>query len=187
MWSVGSCGVRSLCCSLINGRVVCGHCTADVLSRYDVTLSADKSKYPVLLSNGNHVDGGTSSDGSRHWVRFVDPHPKPCYLFALVAADLQCVSDSYTTPSGRNVQLRVFASERDISQCGHALQSLKDALQWDERVSAQLAGLLWGQHLACAADQDVVLYCVVRMSCCASVRMERACSFLCDGEAVLWC
>jgi len=77
----------------------------DVMSRYNVTIRADREKYPVLLSNGNKVAEGV--DGARHWATWEDPHPKPSYLFALVAGDLVAVKDSFTTRSGRNVELGI--------------------------------------------------------------------------------
>ncbi len=105
----------------------------DVMSRYGTTIVADAARYPVLLSNGNPVDGGSLSDG-RHWVRWEDPFPKPCYLFALVAGDLACVEDSYRTRSGRRVVLRVYVESANLDKCEHALQSLKKAMAWDEQV-----------------------------------------------------
>ncbi len=105
----------------------------DVMSRYETTIVADAARYPVLLSNGNPVDGGSLSDG-RHWVRWEDPFPKPCYLFALVAGDLACVEDSYRTRSGRRVVLRVYVESANLDKCEHALQSLKKAMAWDEQV-----------------------------------------------------
>ena len=83
----------------------------DVMSRYDVTIRADKAKYPVLLSNGNKVEEG--EEGERHWAKWEDPHPKPSYLFALVAADLVAVKDHFTTRSGRDVQLGIWVAKGD--------------------------------------------------------------------------
>jgi aminopeptidase N len=103
----------------------------DVLSVYTVTIVADKSLYPVLLSNGNPVESGALDDG-RHYAVWYDPFPKPCYLFALVAGDLVCHEGSFTTCSGRAVTLRIFVEERNRDKCGHALRSLQKAMQWDE-------------------------------------------------------
>jgi aminopeptidase N len=103
----------------------------DVMSVYTVTIIADKSHYPVLLSNGNLVDRGETPDG-RHWVEWHDPHPKPAYLFALVAGDLAIVEDSFITMSGRNVALQIFVEHGKESRCGHAMESLKKAMRWDE-------------------------------------------------------
>ena len=103
----------------------------DVMSRYDVTVVADKNKYPVLLSNGNLVEQG-ELDGGRHWARWQDPSLKPSYLFALVAGDLFVKEDTYTTLSGRDVLLQVFVEHENSHKCEHALMSLKQAMKWDE-------------------------------------------------------
>ena len=105
----------------------------DVLSLYSTTIVAERARFPVLLSNGNRADGGELDDG-RHWVRWEDPFPKPCYLFALVAGDLACVEDSFVTQSGREVALRIFVEARDLDKCDFAMQSLKQAMRWDEEV-----------------------------------------------------
>ncbi|MGJ3255417.1 MAG: aminopeptidase N [Alcanivorax sp.] len=102
----------------------------DVLARFTTTVRADKKRYPLLLSNGNPVDQG--EEGDRHWVTWEDPFPKPCYLFALVAGDLACLEDSYTTGSGRQVSLRLYAEHRDLDKLDHAMLSLKNAMRWDE-------------------------------------------------------
>ncbi len=104
----------------------------DVMASFRTTISADKSRYPVLLCNGNPVNQG--EDGDRHWITWDDPYPKPCYLFALVAGDLACVEDVYTTGSGRDVALRFYVDHGNESRCVHAMQSLKEAMAWDERV-----------------------------------------------------
>ncbi len=105
----------------------------DVMARYSVTLRADKSRFPVLLSNGNPLDSGELADGM-HWARWVDPHPKPSYLFALVAGDLVAVRDSFTTASGRDVSLAIWVRRGDEDKCGHAMASLKKSMRWDEEV-----------------------------------------------------
>jgi aminopeptidase N len=102
----------------------------DVLARFTTTVRADKKRYPLLLSNGNPVEQG--EEGDRHWVTWEDPFPKPCYLFALVAGDLACLEDSYTTGSGRQVSLRLYAEHRDLDKLDHAMLSLKNAMRWDE-------------------------------------------------------
>ncbi|MEX2525682.1 MAG: aminopeptidase N [Gammaproteobacteria bacterium] len=104
----------------------------DVMAAFRTTIHADKSRYPVLLCNGNPVDRG--GDGDRHWVTWEDPYPKPSYLFALVAGDLACVEDSYTTGSGRHVALRFYVDHGNESRSKHAMESLKRAMTWDERV-----------------------------------------------------
>lgn len=105
----------------------------DVMSVYRTTIEADRDNYPVLLSNGNLVASGEAENG-RHWVTWEDPFPKPSYLFALVAGDLQYIEDSYTTLSGRDVRLLIYAEEKDLDKLDYAMQSLKKAMQWDEEV-----------------------------------------------------
>ncbi len=105
----------------------------DVMSRFTTRITADKSAYPVLLSNGNDVERGELDDG-RHFVTWEDPFKKPSYLFALVAGDLQCVEDHFTTMSGRKVTLRIFTEAHNIDQCDHAMISLKKSMRWDEEV-----------------------------------------------------
>jgi len=103
----------------------------DVLARYEVLLRADRSRFPVLLSNGNLAGEGALADG-RHFARWVDPHPKPSYLFALVAGTLQCREQRYTTRSGRSVLLQLWAAAADLPRLEHAAQSLERAIAWDE-------------------------------------------------------
>jgi len=103
----------------------------DVLARYEVTLRADRRAYPVLLSNGERVDAGALPDG-RHFATWRDPHPKPSYLFALVAGDLAALEDKFTTASGRAVALRIYSTRENLPRCRHAMASLKRAMRWDE-------------------------------------------------------
>ncbi|QOG47590.1 aminopeptidase N [Neisseria gonorrhoeae] len=103
----------------------------DVMSKFTTTIVADKKRYPVLLSNGNKIDGGEFSDG-RHWVKWEDPFAKPSYLFALVAGDLAVTEDRYTTMSGRNVKIEFYTTEADKPKVGFAVESLKNAMKWDE-------------------------------------------------------
>ena len=105
----------------------------DVMARYTTTIVADAQRYPVLLSNGNPVDSGVSSHG-RHWSKWQDPHPKPCYLFALVAGDLVGTRDELTTKSGRRVDLAIWVRRGDEDKCGHAMTALKASMRWDEAV-----------------------------------------------------
>src|SRR5271166_453632 len=105
----------------------------DVMARYTTTLRAAKARCPVLLSNGNPVGKGDLPDG-RHWATWEDPHPKPCYLFALVAGDLVSVTDTFTTASGRKVDLAIWVRRGDEDKCAHAMVSLKKAMAWDEQV-----------------------------------------------------
>jgi aminopeptidase N len=105
----------------------------DVMARYTVTITADQARVPVMLSNGNP---GAVADlgGGRHRVTWTDPHPKPSYLFALVAGDLVAVKDSFTTRSGRPVELGIWVRHGDEDRCAHAMRSLKTAMKWDEDV-----------------------------------------------------
>ncbi|MCP4126005.1 MAG: aminopeptidase N [Gammaproteobacteria bacterium] len=104
----------------------------DVMSEFTTTILARKMEYPVLLSNGNPVARGELEDG-RHWVTWEDPIPKPAYLFALVAGDLLDIRDSYTTASGRCVDLRIYVEPENIDKCDHAMRSLKQSMRWDEQ------------------------------------------------------
>ncbi len=105
----------------------------DVMSRFTTTLVADAAQVPVLLSNGNPAGHGTTADG-QHWARWEDPHPKPAYLFAVVAGDLVCVRDAFTTRSGRAVALGIWVRRGDEDKCGHAMRSLIASMKWDEDV-----------------------------------------------------
>jgi aminopeptidase N len=128
-----------------SGGILCSQCEAqgfrritffpdrpDVLSRYRVRLEADRSAYPVLLANGNPVETGEAGAG-RHFALWEDPFLKPCYLFAIVAGDLQCNRDGFTTVSGRQVELGIWVREADLPRTALAMQALKDAFAWDER------------------------------------------------------
>lgn len=103
----------------------------DVLSTYTVSLTADKDTCPVLLSNGNEVSR-SAADNNRHTTVWHDPHPKPSYLFALVAGDLELVSDTFSTVSGKTVDLRIWVEAKDVGYCEHAMTSLKASMRWDE-------------------------------------------------------
>ena len=103
----------------------------DVLAKYDVTVIADKSQFPFLLSNGNKVDSGDLDDG-KHWVKWSDPFNKPCYLFALVAGDFDLLEDKFVTQSGRIIALELFVDKGMLGRGQHALDSLKKAMRWDE-------------------------------------------------------
>ncbi len=128
-----------------SGDMYCSQCEAegfrkitwyldrpDVMSVFTTTIVAAKAKYPVLLSNGNPIESGELDDGN-HWVTWEDPFSKPAYLFALVAGDLLDIRDSYTTASGREVDLRIYVEPENIDKCDHAMQSLKHAMLWDEQ------------------------------------------------------
>jgi aminopeptidase N len=104
----------------------------DVLARYTVTLRADRERFPVLLAGGNPDGAGELPDG-RHWARFVDPYPKPCYLFALVAGRLSKIERDYRTADGRDVRLVIWAEPDVIDCCGYAMDALERAMRWDEQ------------------------------------------------------
>ncbi|GLR63379.1 aminopeptidase N [Marinospirillum insulare] len=103
----------------------------DILSKFTTRIEADKSRFPVLLSNGNLIAQGDLDNG-KHFAEWQDPFPKPAYLFALVAGNLHAVKDSFTTCSGRQVALELWVEEQNLHKCEHALRSLKAAMQWDE-------------------------------------------------------
>ncbi|MFN7196387.1 MAG: aminopeptidase N, partial [Hylemonella sp.] len=103
----------------------------DVMASYSVTLRADKKKYPVLLSNGNLVEQGDLDDG-RHYARWVDPHKKPCYLFALVAGQLVAREQRIVARSGREHLLQVYVRPGDLDKTEHAMHALMAAIAWDE-------------------------------------------------------
>ena len=103
----------------------------DVMASYQVTLRADKAQYPVLLSNGNLVEHGDLADG-RHFARWVDPHKKPCYLFALVAGQLVAREQRITSRSGGDHLLQVFVRPGDLDKTEHAMHSLMASVAWDE-------------------------------------------------------
>jgi aminopeptidase N len=105
----------------------------DVLSRYSVRMEADKVAFPVLLANGDPVEQGDLPDG-RHFGQWNDPFPKPTYLFALVAGNLEANRDSFTTMSGRKVDLAIWVEAADLPKTNHAMAALKTAMAWDEEV-----------------------------------------------------
>ena len=104
----------------------------DVLTRYRVRMTADRARYPVLLANGDPIAQGDAGEG-RHWAEWRDPFPKPAYLFALVAGDLQANQSTFTTQSGRDVALGIWVRAADLPKTGHALAALKLAMAWDEK------------------------------------------------------
>jgi aminopeptidase N len=129
-----------------SGGLLCTQCEAegfrritffpdrpDVLSRYSVRMTADKAAYPVLLANGDNVANGDAG-GGRHWAEWNDPFLKPAYLFALVAGDLKANRDSFTTMSGRKVELGIWVREADVPKTAHAMAALKTSMKWDEDV-----------------------------------------------------
>ncbi|MCX7080032.1 MAG: aminopeptidase N, partial [Pseudomonas sp.] len=105
----------------------------DVMSKFTTTVIAEQHSYPVLLSNGNPIASGPQ-EGGRHWATWEDPFMKPAYLFALVAGDLWCVEDTFTTMTERSVALRIYVEPENIDKCQHAMNSLKKSMRWDEEV-----------------------------------------------------
>ncbi|WP_296490364.1 aminopeptidase N [Rhodoferax sp.] len=103
----------------------------DVMASFTVTLRADKAKYPVLLSNGNLLESGLLDDG-RHFATWVDPHKKPCYLFALVAGTLVCREQRITSRAGTDHLLQVYVRPGDMDKTEHAMNSLVNSVIWDE-------------------------------------------------------
>ena len=107
----------------------------DVMASYTVTLRADKAKYPVLLSNGNLVAHGPLDDGpngARHFAKWVDPHKKPSYLFALVAGQLVSREQRITSRAGKEHVLQVYVRPGDLDKTEHAMTSLMHSVAWDE-------------------------------------------------------
>lgn len=103
----------------------------DVLAKFTATLVADKTQFPVLLSNGNLVEHG-DIDAHTHYAVWEDPFPKPCYLFALVAGELGRLSDEFETKSGRNVALNIYVEPGKETRAEYALDALKRSMRWDE-------------------------------------------------------
>lgn len=105
----------------------------DIMAKYTCRIEADKLLYPVLLSNGNLIEQGTF-EGGKHYAVWEDPFKKPCYLFALVAGQLESRDDTFVTRSGRKVALRIWTPAQDVPKTAHAMYSLKAAMKWDEDV-----------------------------------------------------
>ena len=120
----------------------------DVMARYTVRIQAEKSRYPVLLSNGNPVEQGDCGD-HQHYAVWEDPFPKPCYLFALVAGDLVHLESNHQTVSGKDVVLRIYSERHNIDKCSHALRALQKAMLWDE------------QHFGLECDLDIYMIVAV--------------------------
>lgn len=104
----------------------------DVMSVFTTTIIANQERYPILLGNGNKIHCHESFD-TRHGVTWHDPHPKPSYLFALVAGDFDFITDNYTTASGNDVELNIYVDKGNSSKADHAMKSLINAMQWDEQ------------------------------------------------------
>jgi aminopeptidase N len=104
----------------------------DVLATYTTRIEAGREEAPVLLSNGNPVERGTLVGGKRHYAVWRDPHPKPCYLFALVGGKLSSLASDFTTASGRKVELRLYVEPGKEDRCAWAMDALKRSMRWDE-------------------------------------------------------
>ncbi len=105
----------------------------DVMSLFTTRIEADKEQFPTLLSNGNLVESGELDNG-RHFATWEDPFRKPCYLFAMVAGNLDGISDEFKTASGRKVTLKILVEPHNVNKCDFAMTSLKRAMRWDEEV-----------------------------------------------------
>jgi aminopeptidase N len=128
-----------------SGSIYCTQCEAegfrrityfpdrpDVMAIYTTRIEAEKAPAPVLLANGNLIAAGDMPGGIRHFAIWHDPFPKPSYLFAMIGGNLACVEDRFRTMSGREVTLRIYVEPGKESRCGHAMDSLKRAMRWDE-------------------------------------------------------
>ena len=103
----------------------------DVMAVYSTKIIADKNEFPILLSNGNLFEKGDLTCG-QHYAIWKDPFPKPSYLYALVAGDLGCVNDNFTTMNGNEIELNIYCDKGNEGQCTHAMDSLKASMKWDE-------------------------------------------------------
>lgn len=103
----------------------------DIMATFTTKVIADKAQFPFLLSNGNKIAAGDLPSG-QHFVKWHDPFPKPCYLFALVAGDFDVLKDNFTTLSGRDVALEIFVDKGNVNKAHHAMASLKHSMKWDE-------------------------------------------------------
>ncbi|WP_269610889.1 aminopeptidase N [Prochlorococcus marinus] len=129
-----SSGMLTTQCEAQGFRSICYHPDRpDVLSKYTVRIEADRTLYPVLLSNGNNkYSSNLKNNNHRHEIIWEDPYPKPCYLFALVAGKLNLVSDQYLTNTGRLIDIKIYVESGDEKYTQHAINSLKKAMKWDE-------------------------------------------------------
>jgi len=120
----------------------------DVLAPYTVNIIADKAANPLLLSNGNFLGGAGYGEG-KHFAAWFDPHPKPSYLFALVAGDLGVVEDTFTTMSGREVALKIYVEHGNEPRAAYAMDALKRSMKWDE------------ERFGCEYDLDIFMIVAV--------------------------
>ncbi|MCP5083230.1 MAG: aminopeptidase N [Alphaproteobacteria bacterium] len=121
----------------------------DVLAKFTTRIEARRSEAPVLLSNGNLIESGTVEGTERHFAVWQDPFPKPSYLFALVGGDLACVKDTFTTKSGRRVDLAIYVEPGKEDRCDWAMTSLKESMRWDE------------ERFGCEYDLDIFMIVAV--------------------------
>ena len=112
----------------------------DVMAKFKTKITANKEKYPQLLSNGNLIEKGDTGNGE-HFAIWEDPHPKPSYLFALVAGDLEMVKSTFTTMHGNEVALKVYVEIGNKSQAEFALEALQKSMAWDEKVYGRVYDL----------------------------------------------
>lgn len=128
-----------------SGEIICTQCEPegfrritfmldrpDVLAKYRTKITACKTKYPTLLSNGNRIASGVTDNG-KHWVEWSDPFAKPSYLFALVAGDFDLITDTFTTKSGRLVNLEIYVDKGNLDKSHWAMESLKRSMKWEEK------------------------------------------------------
>ena len=135
LYKSGSSKLLSTQCEAMGFRRITYHLDRpDILSKYTVRLQANKTKYPVLLSNGNQIETGDYDNNGEimHYSVWEDPFPKPCYLFAVVAGDLGSIHSTYTTTSGRIVKLGIYSDKENANQLEHAMYSIKASMKWDE-------------------------------------------------------
>ncbi|MCV2402751.1 aminopeptidase N [Marinomonas sp. C2222] len=103
----------------------------DVMSIFTTTIIGDESRYPVMLSNGNEIERGKTDEG-KTFVVWHDPFPKPAYLFALVAGDLEVKNDVFVTQSNKEVKLQIFTESHNLDKVDYAMEALKRSMRWDE-------------------------------------------------------
>ena len=129
-----SSGMLTTQCEAEGFRRICYHPDRpDVLSKYTVRIEADRSLYPVLLSNGNKIySSNLTNNNHRHEIIWEDPFPKPSYLFALIAGNLNKVTEKYVTKNGRLIDIKIYVEPGYEKYTKHAIKSLKKAMKWDE-------------------------------------------------------
>lgn len=129
----------------------------DVMTKYTTKLIGDKKEFPVMLSNGNPIDSGELADG-KHFAVWEDPFKKPSYLFAVAAGDFDLLQDKFVTMSGCEIDLRIYTDPGKVKKAKFAMESLKNAMKWDE----ERFGL----------EYDLNMYIIVAVSSFNSGAME---------------